>query len=234
MAEILLIGDDDTWLDEAARALDVDGWRLTCARLGPAALSRTAERDGAQDLVVLAMRPAEKSWSFCRRLLASSGVPLLLLLAAGDEVDRVQGLNLGADDCASWPLPAVELAARVRALLRTAARPGGRRRRPGFYVDGDLVVDLSRQEVWRDGEPVALTATELRVLACFVRHVGEVVGHERLAAEVWTPVRAGRGHAVYAYIHSLRAKLEPDPASPRRILTRHGQGYLFVPLSRGK
>jgi DNA-binding response OmpR family regulator len=229
--QILLIGDDTRVLEHAGQVLGAEGYGLSRFGLGPAALRHLDECRTA--LVVLAGAPVERSWTFCRRLLASSGVPLLLLIVGGDEVDRVQGLELGADDCAGWPLPDAELVMRVHALLRTASQPGAARRAPGYFADGDLVVDLTRPEVWRDGEPVAVSATELRVLACFVRHMGQVVSPECLAAEVWAPVRAGTGHSVSPYIHSLRAKLEADPAHPRRILTRRGQGYLFVPLADG-
>jgi len=227
--EIVLIGDDRQLLQRLRQVLDEDGYALECAALGPAALRRLDET--AAELAILVVKPGERSWRYCRRLLASSDVALLLILLAGGDMDRVQGLEIGADECLAWPCAGPLLAARVRALLRTRDRFGRPRRPAGYLADRDLVIDLSRQEVWRDGEPVALTATEMRVLACFVRHVGEVLTHERLAAEVWAPVRAGTRPAVYSYIRSLRQKLEPEPARPRRILTQRGQGYLFTRLN---
>jgi len=128
------------------------------------------------------------------------------------------------------PILPAELVARMRALLRREKLQVSRQQQ-SFFVDGDLVVDLTRQEVRRDDEPVALTSTELRLLCCLVGWEGEVLSHERLMREVWGPEQMGRHAAVKQYIHRLRQKLEPDPTHPQRIVTRWGEGYLFKRLA---
>ncbi|MCL7454602.1 MAG: response regulator transcription factor [Anaerolineae bacterium] len=181
---------------------------------------------GQPDLVILGMRPQEASWQFCCQLLTFLDRPLLLLLAGNDGLDRVRGLELGADDCMGKPLLTVELIARVRALLRRTAdqeQLSGR----SFFVDRDLIVDLARREVRVNDIPVRLTATEFRFLRCFVTHAGEVLSHERLALHVWGSEQGSPRDSIKLYIHQLRQKLEPDPSHPRRIVTRRGEGYLF-------
>jgi two-component system KDP operon response regulator KdpE len=128
------------------------------------------------------------------------------------------------------PILSAELAARLRALVRREV-PQVFRQRQSFFVDGDLLVDLTRQEVRRHDEPVALTSTEFHLLSCLVKCEGEVLSYERLMREVWGPEQAGRRAAVKQYIYHLRQKLEPDPAHPQRIVTRWGEGYMLRRLN---
>jgi DNA-binding response OmpR family regulator len=178
------------------------------------------------DLVVLGMNSHQDDWSFCRRLLTFLDRPLMLMLSTRNKLDRVRALELGADDCMVKPIITVEAVARIRALLRRSRADFSRPRR-GYYVDGDLVVDMSRREAWVNDQPVALTPTEFRLLCCFASHEGEIISHDRLIVHVWGPDYTGARDAVKLYVHQLRKKIEPDPRQPRRILTRRGEGYLF-------
>jgi two-component system KDP operon response regulator KdpE len=182
------------------------------------------------DLVILGMDSQDKEWQFCRRLLTFLDRPLLLLLSTTNQLDRVRGLELGADDCMVKPVFMVEVLARARALLRRSEVRISRSQR-SYFVDEDLVVDLTRREVWLNGQPVALTPTEFRFLSCFVEHVGEVLSHERLASRVWGPDHTNADDAIKLYVHQLRQKLEPDPNQPRRFVTRRGEGYVLRPLA---
>lgn len=215
-AYVLLIDDDLALVESMQPVLASEGYRVECAAPNLKAI-RKMLLDEPQ-LVILGVNPRQEGWQFCQRLLPFLPGALLLLLSADDEEGRMKGLRLGADDCLFKPVAASELVARVRTLLR---------RRESVFVDGELVVDLARQEVWLDDRPVALTPTEFRLFACLVRHAGRVVSPQRLAVEVWGPEQSACRQRVTRHIHHLRQKLEPDPRHPRRIVTCLGEGYLL-------
>jgi two-component system KDP operon response regulator KdpE len=181
------------------------------------------------DMVILGLGPQETDWEFCRRLLAFLDKPLLLLLSTANKLDRVKGLEFGADDCMIKPFLTEEVIARARVLLRRNAHQAHRSRR-SYFVDGNLVIDLTRREVWLDEEPIRLTPIEFRFLSCFTEHVGQVLSHERLVNYVWGPEFTGARDSVKLYVHQLRKKLEPERDRPQRIITRRGEGYLFRAL----
>jgi two-component system KDP operon response regulator KdpE len=228
LASILLIDEDPSVECELYPALEQEGYRVTCAVPGLAAMRMMLAEE--PDLVILGMNCQQGDWKFCCRVLSFLEAPLLLLLLTSNPMDQVRGLELGADDCMIRPVIMIEFLARVRALLR---RPHlvNRRPRRGYFVDGDLVVDATRREVRLSGEPVALTPTEFRLLCCFTQHVGEVLSHERLTMQIWGPGCTDARDAIKQYVHQLRRKLELDPRHPQRILTRRGEGYLFQALS---
>jgi len=231
MADSVFLIDDDAATAEALQpVLTREGYRLECVRPGLDAIRRMLFAE--PDLVILSINSHDPDWEFCHQILVFHDKPLLLLLSSGDELDRVQGLELGADDCMLKPFLMIELVARVRALLRrdTAHRPLLSR---SLFVDGDLMVDLMRREVRLVGHSVQLTATEFRMLACFVQHVGEVLSPERLITHVWGGQQAISRGNVKLYVWHLRQKLESDPAHPGRILTRRGDGYIFTRLAAG-
>lgn len=181
------------------------------------------------DLVILGIGPQEADWDFCQRVLTFLDRPLLLLLGTGNRLDRVKGLEIGADDCMIKPALTEEVIARARVLLRRNVQPDRSRR--SYFVDGSLVIDLTRREVWLDQQPVRLTPTEFRFLCCFTEHVGEVLTHERLVNYVWGPDLNQARNAVKLYVHQLRKKLEPDPSTSKRFVTRRGEGYMFRALA---
>jgi len=178
------------------------------------------------DLVILGINGGEHDWQFCRRLLTFLDRPLFLLLSSKNELDRVKALELGADDCMGKPILTLELIARIRGLLRRNQSLISRTNQ-SYFVDGDMIVDLTRREVWRNDEPVSLTPTEFRFLSCFVTNAEQVLSHERLMMNVWGTDQAGTRNSIKLYIYQLRQKLEPNPGQPQRIVTRRGEGYMF-------
>jgi DNA-binding response OmpR family regulator len=227
-ASILFIDDDTAIAKELQPAFLAEGYQLHHALPGLDAIRRMLVDQ--PDLVILSVDSQEKNWQFCRRLLTFLDGPLLLLLSTVNELDRVKGLELGADDCMTKPVLTEEVIARARALLRRIDSRASRSER-SYFVDEDLVIDLTRREVWRNGQPVALTPTEFRLLYCFTMHVGELIPHERLVIHVWGPNWPGARDTIKIYVHQLRRKLEPDPDHPRRIVTRRGEGYMFRTLA---
>ena len=227
-ASILLIDKDVATDKKLQPAFAREGFYLVHVAPGLDAI-RTMLVD-EPDLVILGLGPQEKDWEFCRRLLAFLDRPLLLLLSTANKLDRVKGLEVGADDCMIKPVLIEEVIARARVLLRRSPYRDRRSKR-SYFVDESLVVDLTRREVWLDGQPVRLTPTEFRLLSCFTEHVDQVISHERLVNYVWGPDVAGARDSVKLYVHQLRKKLEPDRNRPQRIVTRRGEGYIFRALA---
>jgi two-component system KDP operon response regulator KdpE len=156
-----------------------------------------------------------------------SDVPVIMLTVRDDELSKVQGLELGADDYVTKPFSHLELLARVRAVLRRAQALPLTHEQP--FVSGDLQVDFARRQVTVRGQPVALTGTEYRLLYNLVRNAGRVMTHESLLARVWGREYTDEISYVKSYISRLRNKLERDPHHPEFILTEYGLGYWFRP-----
>ena len=180
----------------------------------------------APDLVLLdIMMPKMSGWDVCRELRGRGvDVPVIMLTARGAEVDRVLGLEIGADDYVTKPFSLRELLARVRAVLR---RPGPRQKFEEFAF-GDVRIRLRGRQVFRAGREVRLTRKEFDLLVFLVEHRGEVVTRERLLDEVWGYDRFPTTRTVDTHVLRLRRKFEADPDRPAWILTVHGQGYKFA------
>jgi DNA-binding response OmpR family regulator len=227
-ASLLFIDDDRAVVHELPLFFLQEGYHVDHALPGLEAIRKLLINE--PDLVILGVDCKRGDWQFCRRLLAFLDKPLLLLLSTKNTLDLVKGLELGCADCMIKPALPMEVMARVRALLRRSdsqACPSVR----SFFADEGLVVDLTRREIWLDGQSVALTPTEFRLLWCFVQHPGEVVTHERLAIHLWGGSHPGAHNCIKQYVHQLRRKLESNPSHPLRIVTRRGEGYLFRSLA---
>jgi two-component system KDP operon response regulator KdpE len=222
-AVIQVIDSDAATISEVQWALSQDGYQVCIAQPGLDAVQMMLIKE--PDLVILGFDSQEQDWRFLRHLLTFNLQPLLLLFSTGDVMEQVRGLELGADDFMTKPIVAVELVARTQALLRRSMLSGPRRRK--LFVDGDLVIDLTRWEVHIDAHPIALTPTEFRILTCLINRVGEVLSHKWILTQVWGPHHMGESSILKPHIHNLRKKLEPDPRHPRRIITRRGTGYQF-------
>jgi DNA-binding response OmpR family regulator len=184
------------------------------------------------DLVILdLMLPQIDGLEVCRSLRSRQPcTPILMLTAKTTELDRIVGLETGADDYVTKPFSVTEVVARVKALLRRveALRAGSRPPAGGRIRAGDVVIDLEKRTVTVTGAPVSLTAREFDLLAHFVRHPGRVYTRAELLDQVWGYGHDGYEHTVNSHINRLRAKIEPDPAQPRHVLTVWGVGYKFA------
>ena len=225
MVRTILVVDDEPVLRETlAEALDADGFRVVTAADGREALSRFREHQ--PDLVVLdLMLPELSGIEVCRIIRAESGVPIVMLTAKSSELDKVVGLELGADDYVTKPFSLRELSARIRALLRRTEQLA---EAPAPVVElGALTVDLAGHRLLRDGERVPLKPKVFELLAYLLRHPGQVLTREQLLEHVWGYDYAGETRTVDVHIHWLRAAIEPDPADPAYLHTVRGVGYVF-------
>jgi DNA-binding response OmpR family regulator len=234
MTRTILVVDDETTLRETlVEALEVEGFRAIAAADGREALLRF--RADRPDLVLLdLMLPELSGVEVCRILRAESAVPIIMLTAKASEVDKVVGLELGADDYVTKPFSLRELTARIRAIFRradaaasaVAPAPGAETPLPPVEV-GRVLVDLAGHRVIRDGKPVPLKPKAFELLAFLLRHPGQVFTRDQLLEHVWGYDYAGETRTVDVHVHGLRAEIEPDPASPVFLHTVRGVGYVF-------
>ena len=222
---ILVVDDDPRMLRLLRLNLERAGYRVATEGDGVAALDRVAlERP---DLILLdVMMPAMDGFTFLARLREFSAVPVILLTAKGEERDKVQGLDLGADDYLTKPFGPAELLARVRAVLRRKAQPG--EATPSILSIGDLTIDLARRRVVRQGAEIRLTPTEYKLLRELATNRGKVLLHGELLARVWGPEYRDEVDYLWTYVRYLRHKIEPDPAHPRYLLSEPGVGYVLA------
>jgi DNA-binding response OmpR family regulator len=222
---ILLVDDEDAVQKLLAYPLERDGFRVIQARDGEEALERF-EREHV-DLVVLdLMLPKLDGLEVCKRLRAGSAVPIIMLTARDDELDKVLGLELGADDYITKPFSIREFRSRVRALLRRAAtaRPDD----PQEEIEANgLRIDLARREVFVHDRPVQLTYVEFELLRTLASHAGRVYTREQLLQALWGGSEYREPRTIDVHIRHLREKLERDPHEPEFILTVRGVGYRF-------
>jgi len=225
-ARVLVVEDEETLLFTIAHNLRREGYSVITAARGDDAL-RIA-REEAPDLIVLdLMLPGVDGMQVTRLLRRDMDVPIIMLTALGGERDRVAGLDSGADDYLTKPFGMRELLARVRALLRRSgskAQPVAEVQR---VVSRDLEVDLERHEFRRAGRVLALKPKEFELLLFFVQHPGRVFSREQILNEVWGHDFYGGPRTVDVHVRWLRQKIEDDPATPERIRTVRGSGYLF-------
>src|ERR671935_1873895 len=223
---ILLVDDEDSIQTLLTFPLERDGYRVVQARDGEEALSRFAEEQ--VDLVVLdVMLPKLDGLEVCKRLRGESAVPIIMLTARGDELDKVLGLELGADDYITKPFSIREFRSRVRALLRRATAP---RRQPldGEAIEsGDLRIDPSRRTVELRGEQVQLTYVEFELLRTFASNPGRVYSREALLTALWGDSAYREPRTIDVHVRHLREKLERDAREPEYIFTVRGVGYRF-------
>jgi DNA-binding response OmpR family regulator len=224
MARVLIVEDDAAMATALKDGFTFEGFDIVLAKDGEAGLK--AAREMSPDVIVLdVMLPKMNGLDVCKRLRSEgSNVPIMMLTARGQEIDKVLGLKLGADDYVTKPFGFMELIARVEALLRRT-RPGGAAGE--VYGFGDVVVDFKKAELRKRGEPVEVTARELKLLEYFIAHRGEVVPRERLLDQVWEYDAAPLTRTVDMHVAKLRKKVEDDPADPKFIVTVHRMGYKF-------
>jgi DNA-binding response OmpR family regulator len=222
---ILVIEDEPTVADVVERYLRRDGHDVRIAHDGAAALE-AFERFQPDLLVLDLMLPGIDGKEVCRRVRARSQVPIVMLTARSEEIDKLVGLEIGADDYVTKPFSPRELAARVKAVLRRAARPGANNDELAF---DDLRIDRRTRQVEDARGTIALTAREFDLLYHLASHPGQVFSRDQLMDAVWDYAFAGDASTVTVHMRRLRAKVEHDPSRPRRLKTVWGVGYKFEP-----
>ncbi len=224
-ATILLVEDEESVQKLLAYPLERDGYNVVQARDGEEALA-AFEREPV-DLVVLdLMLPKLDGLEVCKRLRASSSVPIIMLTARDDELDKVVGLELGADDYITKPFSIREFRSRVRALLRRAAAPRHDLREVAIEIGG-LRIDPARRTVELDGEPVQLTFVEFELLRVLASNPGRVFSRQKLLEALWGGSEYREPRTIDVHVRHLREKLEKDPADPKLLFTVRGVGYRF-------
>lgn len=223
----LLIIDDDKGLDELLGDYFAgQGYSVRSAGNGKLGLRAMYERQ--PDIVLLDVTMPEKDgWETLRRIREISNLPVIMLTARGDEADILQGFSLGADDYVTKPFSFAQLSARIRAVLGRSPQENTAETK---LSAGGLEVDMRLKRVWRDGQPLALTPTEFKLLVTLMHHEGDVVSPKDLVKEVWGAQYASEIGHVRRYIWHLRQKIEPDPENPRYVHNDRGFGYRFAPL----
>jgi DNA-binding response OmpR family regulator len=225
---ILLVDDEDAVQKLLAYPLERDGFRVVQARDGEEALARFEQEH--VDLVVLdVMLPKLDGLEVCKRMRASSTVPIIMLTARDDELDKVLGLELGADDYITKPFSIREFRSRVRALLRRAAIPASARLEDETIERNGLRIDIGQRDVHVDGRAVQLTYVEFELLRTLAATPGRVFSREMLLQALWGGSDYREPRTIDVHVRHLREKLERDPSEPEYILTVRGVGYRFRP-----
>lgn len=225
MATILIVEDEPKMVAGLRDNFEYEGYSVLTARDGVEGLERALAT--SPDLIVLdVMMPKMSGLDVCRKLKSKRpSIPIIMLTARGQEVDKVVGLELGADDYVTKPFSIRELLARVKAVLRRAHTLPIDQERFSF---GDIEVDMHSCRVMREGKPLDFTSKEFELLKYFLCHPGENLSRERLLDEVWGYEAQTNSRTVDAHLVRLRQKLEPVPDQPRFFLTVHGTGYKFA------
>ena len=226
MAKVLIVEDDQAMAVALRDGFSYEGFQVEAAADGEEGL-RLA-RDLEPDLMILdIMLPKMTGLEVCKTLRdEGSGLPIIMLTARGQEIDKVLGLKLGADDYVTKPFSFMELMARVEAVLRRSQPGGGTP--SAVHEFGDVIVNIDRHEATKGGTDLELTPREFRLLGYFLSHQGEVVSREELLDAVWGYDTIPFTRTVDTHIAKLRKKIENDPSDPQHLITVHRLGYKFV------
>ena len=223
MTRILIIEDEESYRDATAYMLQREGFDVSQAGDGAAGLAEF-ERNGA-DLVLLdLMMPGMPGTEVCRQLRARSNVPVIMVSARDSEIDKVVGLELGADDYVTKPFSHRELVARIRAVLR---RGQDAELLPEVIEAGDVRMDVERHQVWVRGERVKLALKEFELLELLLRNAGRVMARGQLIDRIWGADYVGDTKTLDVHVKRLRSKIEVDPAHPTQLVTVRGLGYKY-------
>ena len=224
MTRVLVVEDEESFSDALSYMLRREGFEVAIAATGPDALTQF-DRAGA-DLVLLdLMLPGLSGTEVCRTLRQRSNVPVIMLTARDSEIDKVVGLELGADDYVTKPFSSRELVARIRAVLRR--RGEAEDLTPATLEAGPVRMDVDRHVVTVSGEHVPMPLKEFDLLELLLRNAGRVLTRSQLIDRVWGADYVGDTKTLDVHVKRLRAKLEPDPANPRYLVTVRGLGYKF-------
>ncbi|ALU39432.1 XRE family transcriptional regulator [Kocuria flava] len=226
MTRILIVEDEESLSDPLAYLLGKEGFEVQVVDNGLDAVSEF-DRAGADLLLLDLMLPGQSGTEVCRQVRQRSSVPIIMLTAKDAEIDKVVGLELGADDYVTKPYSSRELVARIRAVLRRQGEP--EELVSGTVQAGPVRMDVERHVVTVQGRPVAMPLKEFELLEMLLRNAGRVLTRGQLIDRVWGSDYVGDTKTLDVHVKRLRAKIEPDPSSPRHLVTVRGLGYKFEP-----
>jgi DNA-binding response OmpR family regulator len=226
--KVLIVEDDQAMAVALRDGFEYEGYAVQVARDGAAGLKAASEKE--LDLIILdVMLPKVSGFDLCKQLRgAGNATPIIMLTARGQEIDKVVGLKIGADDYVTKPFSFMELMARVEALLRRTHR---QTEALDEFRFGDILVNFKKFEVIKGGAPLELSAREFNILRYFIEHRGEVVTRDQLLDSVWGYGSFPLTRTVDMHIAKLRQKIEDTPHDPRHIVTVHRVGYKFITRS---
>ncbi|MFW6187218.1 MAG: winged helix-turn-helix domain-containing protein, partial [Actinomycetota bacterium] len=224
MTRILIVEDEESLSDPLAYLLGKEGYEVQVVDNGVDAVTEF-DRAGADLLLLDLMLPGQPGTEVCRQVRQRSSVPIIMLTAKDAEIDKVVGLELGADDYVTKPYSSRELVARIRAVLRRQGEP--EELVAATVQAGPVRMDVERHVVSVGGEPVAMPLKEFELLEMLLRNAGRVLTRGQLIDRVWGSDYVGDTKTLDVHVKRLRAKIEPDPSAPRHLVTVRGLGYKF-------
>ena len=225
--KILLVDDEPLILKGLKYSLEQDGYQTDSAMDGEEALTKFFA--GEYDLILLdVMLPGVDGIEVCQRIREKSNVPIIMLTAKGEDMDKILGLEYGADDYMTKPFNILEVKARIKSIFRRSQPQGELQEEKRIIRVHDLEVNCQSRTVVLGGQPVRLTAKEFDLLQLLITHRGKVYSREALLETVWKYDYMGDMRTVDVHIRRLREKIEDEPASPRYIITKRGMGYYFA------
>ena len=224
MTRVLIVEDEESLADPLAFLLRKEGFEAAVVTDGPSALAEF-DRSGADIVLLDLMLPGMSGTEVCKQLRARSGVPVIMVTARDSELDKVLGLELGADDYVTKPYSARELIARIRAVLRRGAEPDDSGAGEAVLESGPVRMDVERHVVSVDGRPIAMPLKEFDLLEYLMRNKGRVLTRGQLIDRVWGADYVGDTKTLDVHVKRLRSKIEANPANPVRLLTVRGLGY---------
>jgi len=226
VTRVLIVEDEESFADPLAFLLRREGFTTAIAASGPDALAEF-DRNGADIVLLDLMLPGMSGTDVCKALRTRSAVPVIMVTARDSEIDKVVGLELGADDYVTKPYSARELIARVRAVLRRGSEPVEADPLPGVLAAGPVRMDVERHVVSVNGADVALPLKEFDLLEYLLRNVGRVLTRGQLIDRVWGADYVGDTKTLDVHVKRLRSKVESDPSAPKHLVTVRGLGYKF-------
>ncbi|GAA5104429.1 response regulator transcription factor [Haloechinothrix salitolerans] len=228
MTRVLIVEDEESFADPLTFLLRKEGFTATVATTGQEALDEF-DRNGADIVLLDLMLPGMSGTDVCKQLRARAAVPVIMVTARDSEIDKVVGLELGADDYVTKPYSARELIARIRAVLRRGVEgtAGDGDGAPAVLAAGPVRMDVERHVVTVGGDEVSLPLKEFDLLEYLLRNAGRVLTRGQLIDRVWGADYVGDTKTLDVHVKRLRAKIEPDPGSPRYLVTVRGLGYKF-------
>jgi two-component system response regulator RegX3 len=226
MTRVLVVEDEESISDPLSYLLRQEGFEVAVAATGPDGLAEF-DKSGADIVLLDLMLPGLSGTEVCRALRTKSSVPVIMLTARDSEIDKVVGLELGADDYVTKPFSSRELVARVRAVLRRRGEP--EEAEQGTLEAGPVRMDVERHVVTVDGAQVSLPLKEFELLELLLRNAGRVLTRGQLIDRVWGADYVGDTKTLDVHVKRLRAKIEPDPGAPQHLVTVRGLGYKLEP-----